>query len=127
MSITYPPEMLPTSEDGEVYLCPDHESDTKCERCKPMTMRLEKHDEIVEAIWNALSELDDNSTNVKRSEVALDAMLEAVVKLEVGKEAAGTYGHPANGEVWMSSTHWNSRPTHPDYFPALILKLEPKP
>jgi len=33
MTITYPPEMLPASENGEVYLCPDHEGGAVCPKC----------------------------------------------------------------------------------------------
>jgi hypothetical protein len=77
-------------------------------------MRLHRHDEIVEAMararqamlesrWEDLDE-DDQRDAIDGARIALDAMLEAVVRLEVGEDVPN--GVP---------------------YPFLILKLEPKP
>jgi hypothetical protein len=84
-------------------------------------IRLHRHDEIVEAMARAirrtfrahmsLEPTEDDGWQTYRSEAtaALDAMLEAVVGLEVGEEGNHVIGN------------WSVEGT----VPALILKLEP--
>jgi hypothetical protein len=83
-------------------------------------MRLHRHDEIVEAMALAIAGFKgwghmDDSTHQKHlredATAALDAMLEAVVRLEVGKEGLVLNGVETDAPVYVQ---------------ALILKLEPK-
>jgi hypothetical protein len=74
-------------------------------------MRLHRHDDVLEAMAETIDEAFAGEYPLlsrQAATAALDAMLEAVVKLEVGvvSEEAFIYG-----EVWT----------------PLILKLEPKP
>lgn len=83
-------------------------------------IRLEKHSEIVEAMARALYRhpIEPNDGLVWSQQLAtaaLDAMLEAVVRLEVGQEARHWVSHAGNECVIVDDARAN----------ALILKLEP--
>jgi hypothetical protein len=85
-------------------------------------MRLHRHNEIVEAMARAIHEQHDVGPwdkspawqKIWRADAAaaLDAMLEAVVRLEVGKEGLVLNGVETDTPVYVQ---------------ALILKLESKP
>jgi hypothetical protein len=90
-------------------------------------IRLENHDEIVEAIrlkirWELGCDLDEE---VERDVAAatLDALLAAVVELKVGRSAIST----ATKDTWLAETCLPGAEARDGDFPALILKLEPKP
>jgi hypothetical protein len=74
-------------------------------------MRLHRHDEIVEAMAMGLEHWFWPRADARAAAAtALDAMLEAVVRLEVGEEGNHVIGN------------WRVEGT----VPALILKLEPE-
>jgi hypothetical protein len=84
-------------------------------------MRLHRHDEIVEAIRRALLRVKPgNSDREPLGEVyaraALDALFEAVVRLEVGNQAVSIQGY--EDQQWVR-TYGGETPD------TLILKLEP--
>jgi hypothetical protein len=99
-------------------------------------MRLARYDEIVDAMARAIRKADcalstDSPDN--RAIAALDAMLEAAVRLEVGVPAISTR-HKMKMKYWdeteyhdveyLSATSEDLEAVGDD---ALILKLEPKP
>jgi hypothetical protein len=75
-------------------------------------MRLARHDEIVEAMARAVYETSFQGSSTQIATAALDAMLEAVVELEVGEETLSLIGREKG---------------KPHYAKTLTLKLEPKP
>jgi hypothetical protein len=95
-------------------------------------MRLAKHDEIVEAMAQAICS-EKRDTPFDYAAAALDAMLEAAVRLEVGVPAISTR-HKMKMKYWdeteyhdveyLSATSEDLEAVGDD---ALILKLEPKP
>jgi len=86
-------------------------------------IRLEKHDEIIEAMIKGAG-LEDSHVNHMMMEPILDAMLEAVVEKGVGRSGMTTVDEELSGR-WnaISETQYVKSDTS---FPALILKLEPK-
>jgi hypothetical protein len=97
-------------------------------------MRLYRHDELVEAMARAIHEQHDVGPwdkspawqKIWRADAtaALDALLEAVVRLGVGREAGATYAHPDRGLTWVAAEHWVGRLGNIDQFLVLILRME---
>jgi hypothetical protein len=77
-------------------------------------MRLAKHDELVEEMRIAIGLVGPYGNNKQRAIEALDALLEAVVRLEVGYPALCTDEGIAYPPIEGEQTH-------------VIIRLEPTP
>jgi hypothetical protein len=87
-------------------------------------MRLYRHNDIIEAMVKGAG-LEDSHVNRMMMEPILNALLEAVVRLEVGKAAGGLNSYEDEWSAYSALT--DVRRTDCADFHALILKLEPKP
>lgn len=86
-----------------------------------MTLRLKRHDEIIDAMAEALL-ANRNRSSTKKATAALDALLEAAVKLGVGRNAVCVEQELRTSETgWMAASYWTE---YEEGVPALILQLE---